>query len=349
MRITLSLEPVSPAHEEVYGWLESQSADPVPFTGWEWQRLAHQHLHPRSARALLVARDGSELRGAILLSRVAGVWRSGAAGVSDLLPPVGPLSHHEWRQLIHRYSNEFGESFDLWHWPGSEVVIEPREHPDSVTQFPDESWIQAERFVVDLPSEPERLWESLPSALRRDVRRGFRHADLEMAWVQADRFWPEFLRLHGLRWRSRRQLGGFVLPSRQKLHEEWLGTGEGRDRSHLGLLLHQGQAIGAIYGLLSGRRAWFYQSGMDPAAKALCPGSVALAHWMQRALELGAERMDLGKGLEPYKLRWQPTIIARNERVLHASSSLQHWGLRVSHQVETVVRAKLEGTSRRKG
>ncbi|MEE8169416.1 MAG: GNAT family N-acetyltransferase [Phycisphaerae bacterium] len=57
-----------------------------------------------------------------------------------------------------------------------------------------------------------------------------------------------------------------------------------------------------------GERAYYYQSGWDPAAAALSPGMLCLARAIRVAIEEGLCVFDFLRGSESYKSHWTQTF-----------------------------------------
>lgn len=84
----------------------------------------------------------------------------------------------------------------------------------------------------------------------------------------------------------------------------------------LGVIEQGGQILGVIYAMAVNQTVFFYQSGFDPDAKSLSPGSVLVAHTIREAIEGGAQHFDFLRGPEPYKLRWKPQHCTTNLRIM---------------------------------
>ena len=74
-----------------------------------------------------------------------------------------------------------------------------------------------------------------------------------------------------------------------------------RGQMRLGLLEHQGSAIGAMLQFDFGGRVHLYNSGYDPAFANDSPGLVTLAHCIRDAIALGRQEYDFLRGTERYK------------------------------------------------
>jgi len=65
--------------------------------------------------------------------------------------------------------------------------------------------------------------------------------------------------------------------------------------------------VGAAVWFCEGDTAYFYNAGLDPAARDLSPGVVLIERSIRRALVEGTRRVDFLRGDEPYKYEWAAT------------------------------------------
>ena len=65
-----------------------------------------------------------------------------------------------------------------------------------------------------------------------------------------------------------------------------------------------GRRIAAGVILDDGHTVYYYNAGVEPDARELSPGVVMVASYIQRAIELGRNRIDFMRGNEPYKYEW---------------------------------------------
>jgi CelD/BcsL family acetyltransferase involved in cellulose biosynthesis len=65
-----------------------------------------------------------------------------------------------------------------------------------------------------------------------------------------------------------------------------------------------GRRIAGALWLEDGQAIYYYNAGIDPAARELSPGVLLVAMLTKRALELGRMRFDILRGDEPYKYVW---------------------------------------------
>lgn len=74
----------------------------------------------------------------------------------------------------------------------------------------------------------------------------------------------------------------------------------------------QGETIAYQLSFHHSRALWFYDTSYDERFGAAFPGANLLAALLREAFDSGVERIDLGPGLQPYKLQWSN---AQEERV----------------------------------
>ena len=117
----------------------------------------------------------------------------------------------------------------------------------------------------------------------------------------------------------------------------------------LGLIEQSGQVLGVIYAMAVNETVFFYQSGFDPEAKELSPGTVLVAHTIREAIAGGAKHFDFLRGPEPYKLRWKPQHRSTNLRILMSKTLVRGrtaMGLnRFRSSIEARIRLKLASRS----
>lgn len=114
----------------------------------------------------------------------------------------------------------------------------------------------------------------------------------------------DLFRLHGARWSERGCAGALAEPAVQRFHREVAQTMLDAGMLRLNRLLLNGRVIAVFYGFTHRRRSYFYLGGHDPAFSALSPGTLAIAHALEQALEERVESFDFLRGREPYKYLW---------------------------------------------
>jgi CelD/BcsL family acetyltransferase involved in cellulose biosynthesis len=169
--------------------------------------------------------------------------------------------------------------------------------------------------VVELPAGAS--WDEYLATLgkkdRHEIRRKIRRAEAA-GEVRFELVQPEpaaieaFIALHQTRWgeaglfpateggaRSRRFL--------HRLAELELQAPDG-GQLQLGRYSVGSRVIFQGLGFDDGVTCYFYNAGMDPAARELSPGVTGTAAYLRDRLEAGRRRFDFLRGDEPYKYEW---------------------------------------------
>jgi CelD/BcsL family acetyltransferase involved in cellulose biosynthesis len=281
----------------------------TPFHGWAWNQAYQDVFRPQPALYGLF--DGIELAGLYPLRRNGAVLRPLAAGPSDYLHPLGDFPTDLLRGAV---------------LDASQTTHGPLLH--------------ATCLKITLPMTFEEYLKCLSKSLRTDIRRGFENADLR---IERSDEWEVFFALHRLRWKQKRLPGAF-LKKHEQLHRRFAELSP--NEAELLVLRHQGTPIGAIYLMHSPTATYFYQSGMDPDASKLSPGTLLVAEAIHRAIADGKTTFDFCRGDEPYKRRWKPDRIEENRRdfiPIRPSGRLLLPYLTSVHRIESAIKARVEG------
>jgi CelD/BcsL family acetyltransferase involved in cellulose biosynthesis len=169
--------------------------------------------------------------------------------------------------------------------------------------------------VVELPAGAS--WDDYLATLdkkdRHEIRRKIRRAEAAgVARFELIRPDPAaidgFIALHQSRWGEQGLFpeteGG--VRSRRFLHrlaELELQESDG-GQLQLGRYSVGGRVIFQGLGFDDGETCYFYNAGMDPAARELSPGVTGTAAYLRDRLEAGRRRFDFLRGDEPYKYEW---------------------------------------------
>lgn len=214
---------------------------------------------------------------------------------------------------------------------------------------------QGECLVLDLPAKWPEYVSRLNKSLRYEVRRTDKEpylsgeARIECARTPEELLgaFERFLNLHSQRWRKRGLPGAFALPGRQALHRRWLAEAAEHERAFFLTLWHGGDPKGVLYGMRTNGRTYFYQSGFDPGASALSPGTVLVSSAIRMAIEWGDREFDFLRGNEPYKKRWMPQQSWNNVRLLvtgtNVAARIGSLVTGLGSQAEERIRQRLEG------
>jgi hypothetical protein len=154
---------------------------------------------------------------------------------------------------------------------------------------------------------------TLDKKARHEIRRKLRRAEetgpvrFQLAQLGAEAV-DRFIELHQARWGEEGLFphteGGDR--SRTFLHRlAELEAGEGESAQlQIGAVSVGDRVIFATVGFDDGTTCYFYNAGMDPAARELSPGVTGTATYIRDRLEAGRRRFDFLRGDEPYKYEW---------------------------------------------
>lgn len=328
--------------------LADASAGATPFQTYEWAATWWRHFGGSRRPHLIAVREGSDLVGLAPLALSRFPWRVLRAigtGVSDYLHPLArdgyaaPVS-----DSIRSHLRDLTD-VDYVDWHGLRET-EPlaggllRARPQVADLCP----------VLQLPATWDVYLRGLSKSLRYEARRMEKgpYADgsarIHTATTPADarRFLGALFDLHARRWKRRGLPGAFSRRRVQRFHEDYVALAAATGRLRLSVLEHDGAPIGAIYAMRSGQGTFFYQSGFDPEAKALSPGTVLVAASIRRAIEDGCAEFDFLRGEEAYKLRWRPQRVERNFRIVEPLRSGMCRAAVALHQTGGRVEARLK-------
>lgn len=116
-------------------------------------------------------------------------------------------------------------------------------------------------------------------------------------------------RLHARRWTERGESGVLNDESVRGWHREAAPLLHAAGLLRLYALRLDGEVIAVLYCLADvapgrERRHYYYLGGFDPRWRSLSPGTLLVAHAIERAVADGAAVFDFLRGAEPYKYRW---------------------------------------------
>lgn len=330
--------------------LFTDAPESTPFQSPAWQLAWFETLGSRRTPLLYAVREGHDLIGLMPMVRVRALWRTlrpAAVGVSDYLHP---LARPDREQAVAQALREAFEGADADLVDLHQVRDDRAIHGELGGE---ESIPQATCLVLDLPTSYDAYLATLSKSLRYDVRRlerkGLQEKGARLEFCGPDRIdvgLDAFFDLHRRRWR-RRGLPGAFLSGQMRFHRNWAAEAAERGELWLSLLWLEDRPVGALYAIRAGRTCFFYQSGFDPAASAVSPGTILVASTLKRAIEEGLTAFDFLRGDEPYKRRWQPNREHQNARILLASKGVAaQAGAAWNHagsRVERRIRERLEG------
>lgn len=187
--------------------------------------------------------------------------------------------------------------------PGSPLLAAAR--PREVAEQPLE---REPSPVLSLAGKVDPLPKSLRDKLRYYRRRAEALGPIEIheapgtadfsAWLE------RLFELHGARWTSRGARGVLAAPEVRRFHRAAT-----KALAEMGLARLYGLSVGAAHVaamlvLRDARTTYYYIGGFDPAYEAVSPGTLVVAHAVDRARGEGAAEVDFLRGAEPYKHRF---------------------------------------------
>jgi CelD/BcsL family acetyltransferase involved in cellulose biosynthesis len=302
-------------------WRRLAAARGNAFVTPEWYRAAMATLHRGSRPAVVVVRDGGEVRG--------------------LLPMLGDRSGRGQRAA--RFpGTRYGDLYHPVAEPGDDDAIAVEAAPALAAHLGTRCHLDLGRVDADatwwgalarawpsrmaaVPRPEEALpyielngsnWDDYLAGRSRQLRnqigrkmRGLRKShDVRIRQsvagedVLAD-FWTLF-RLHDARWRRRETASSVVDSGARDFHLKFMLEAHRRGWLRLYLLEVDAVAVAGWYGWRVGDRFSYYQAGFDPAWSRYSVGFLLLAETVREAIAEGAAEYDLLLGDEAFKARF---------------------------------------------
>ncbi len=329
------------------------------FQTWEWQSTWWKYFGGVRKPHLILLREGRDLVGIMPMYETHTAWRTlRPIGFkqSDYLNPIARRGYEDF--CAHAWCDYFSglrniDVIDLHQVKEDQPILKhlPGSHQrhHSVTH------------LLDLPDTFEALLATLSKSLRYEAKRldrePFKSGEATIETVRDPAAIPAaygaLLDLHLRRWEGRGLSPQFVSKKVQAFHMEFGLLACRRDRLRLSLLRYGGETVGALYAAKLNDTIYFIQSGFDPRFKNLSPGTTLLAHTLREGIADGAKHLDLLRGAQAYKLRWQPQHKLESIRVsLPLNSRRGSWGHKWNYESKDMLRdfkASLKKLRPRKG
>lgn len=319
--------PVAGAAAAAWERLRVQAPTDTPFLTPEWLETWWRHLGPtrRQRPSILAVATDSEL---VLLGALhrAAVGSTGLValrplglGVSDYLDLLLPLEPDRRERCLARLLDGLlarsggWDVIDLPNLPAASPTVEALDRLARARGLPSAvldgyrcpyialtgSWAEL------LSSRPGRFRYNLRSRLKRLRALGdvvFRTIDRGEGLGEG---LAELTRLHARRWAD--QHTGTIFsssPRGRAFYAEACRRYAARELLDLTLIEVDGRAIAGSLSFVD-RGVWYYYlPAWEPSMAAYAPGSILLAHLIERAYDLGLHRFDFMLGDEPYKTQW---------------------------------------------
>jgi CelD/BcsL family acetyltransferase involved in cellulose biosynthesis len=171
------------------------------------------------------------------------------------------------------------------------------------------------RVALALPEGLADLGQIIPKGLLKQVQYLRRRADRDGLPVSVDAatpltfnaFFDDFARLHRMRWAARGH-DGMLNAELEAFHRNAASRLVRHGLLRLYTLKLGDHTAAAFYGFSAKGRSLYYLSGFDPAFERYSPGSLIVAHAIERAVtEDHAHTFDFLRGREAYKRAWGAT------------------------------------------
>jgi CelD/BcsL family acetyltransferase involved in cellulose biosynthesis len=156
----------------------------------------------------------------------------------------------------------------------------------------------------------EDFLSTLGKKVRHEIRRKIRRAEAvgEMRLdISANPLagLDDFIDLHQRRWGYAGLFPDTPGGAQSRVFARRLVEGFAADGTlRLAFMTVREQRIGAAIWFDDGGSIYYYNAGVEPAARELSPGVLLVAKLMEHALALGRRRFDFLRGDEPYKYEW---------------------------------------------
>jgi CelD/BcsL family acetyltransferase involved in cellulose biosynthesis len=128
-------------------------------------------------------------------------------------------------------------------------------------------------------------------------------------------------RLHTRRWQSRGSPGVLADPLMRAFMRTVMLDLSAAGILHLTQLKVENRAVAIVFALRSGRAAYYYLGGFDPAWSHASPGTLAILATMKQAAAAGAHEFHFLRGSEPYKYHLGARDRPTYRRVLSTSAA----------------------------
>ncbi len=307
--------PVWGAHglgEATWNGLVARSRTSVPFLTWQFQTTWWRFWGSGDLHLLGLQDAAGDWVGALPLY-TAGTPEErvlrfvGGTDVADYLDVVAAAGHEEavWKAGLQALLDTPWRALDLRPVPADASTVALM--PALARAAGLECRIEREERcpVIELPDSWEAYLARLSGKDRHELRRKLRRAESARPRVEVARtpagiaaFLDSFVGLHR---KSKVGKARFMDERMEAFFREVAGALAAAEWAALWLLWLDEQPAAALFCLEYGGTIGLYNSGFDPAARALSPGVVLIARTIEDAIARGFRRFDFLRGDEPYK------------------------------------------------
>jgi len=336
-------------------WDELLAQDPnaTIFQSWEWQFTWWRHFGGGKLHILLVS-DPPENRALCAIAplttrpyvlpwlRELSFVGSGVSDYLDLicLPDCAPSAMKAVVDFIRSGARRW-DFVDLHQIPPGGAALMAAEFVDEVNHGLSAEYVDHETCAsVPLPDSWEEYRKSLGKSLRFNI--GYSERSLGKLFNLSvgrateddlDNEMDTLFRLHGRRWRSRRQPGVLAGGRIRRFHKDVARALMDRGRLRLYYLKLDGVTQAALYCFAFKDTMYYYLGGFEPRLAKYGLGTILTAHAIRDAIESGMSRFDMLRGREDYKNRWGSKT-SPNSRLLISKPDARSRTARALHGLE---------------
>ncbi len=300
--------------EAAWNRLVARSQANVPFLTWQFQTTWWRTLgEAEGPLHLLGVQDAAaEWVGALPLYEVPApegpaLRLVGGMEVADYLDVVAVAGHEEavWKALLATLADGRWRAVDLRPVPAASPTVSLLPALARAAGLACRIEREERCPVIELPPSWDAYLATLSGKDRHELRRKLRRAASGSARVEVARtpggiaaLMDSFVALHR---KSKTGKARFMDDPMEGFFRE-VGTAlAAAGWAALWLLWLEDQPAAALFCFEYGGSASVYNSGFDPAARALSPGVVLIARTIEDAIARGFRRYDFLRGEEPYK------------------------------------------------
>ncbi|MBI3458439.1 MAG: GNAT family N-acetyltransferase [Candidatus Rokubacteria bacterium] len=301
-------------NEAAWNRLVARSHGNLPFLTWQFQTTWWRVLGEREGSLhLLAVQDGAaEWVGALPLYKmptpVGPVLRLvGGVDVADYLDLVAVAGHEEavWKALLAALADGPWRALDLRPVPASSPTVALLPALARAAGLACRIESEDRCPVIELPASWDAYLAQLSGKDRHELRRKLRRAEKARARVEVARtpggiaaLLDSFVALHR---KSKAGKARFMDERMEVFFREVGAALAAAGWAALWLLWLEDRPAAALFCLEYGGTVALYNSGFDPAARALSPGVVLIVRTVEDAIARGFRRYDFLRGDELYK------------------------------------------------
>ena len=166
---------------------------------------------------------------------------------------------------------------------------------------------QEKCVVLPIENAGGELENLLSTHARKKIRYYTRSLDATFEDATAENlegFLDALFALHAARWQRRGMPGMLADDVIQKFHREVARAMLDAGALRMHAMRSGGRIVAVFYGFAHQKTVSYYLSGYDPELEKHSPGTVIVAHAIEKAVQDGATTFDFLRGAEDYKYAW---------------------------------------------